>query len=68
MTNYRDVDSNNVIPFPGVRRMPSADWATRGATQAAAVVDASLNVRLTILLGLCVTSASLVLAAIHLYS
>lgn len=68
MTKFPDTDTgnNNVVPFPRVRRMPRADWAHQGGAQT--VADTSLNVRLTILLGICMTGASLVLTAIHAIS
>ena len=60
---------DNVVAFPGMRRTgPSfARESVQPAPQrrAAAMPAAELNARLTILLGICVTGAAVVVSAAH---
>ena len=58
--------ADNVILFPGARRADSAaSAALRRDRQATDLAANDLNPRLLALLGICVTSAALVLSAIH---
>jgi hypothetical protein len=63
---------DNVVAFPGVRRtcpqhQSLAHEPLRSAPRrrAAVMSGAELNARLTVLLGICVTSAALVVSAAH---
>ena len=58
---------SNVVPFPrACRAIPAVIREPRQTRRLAAVAAAELNARLLILLGICTTSASSALLAVHL--
>ena len=61
--------ADNVVMFPGAsrRRLQHRSLPVRSAPQprVAAVSGAELNARLMILLGICVSSATAVVSAVH---
>jgi hypothetical protein len=62
----------NVVAFPCARRRPTATEsetarsALRSSKRPVAVSAAEINARLLVLLGICTTSAVIVLSAVHL--